>query len=205
MVTDIDRVSELIKQQNRARQRVHADADAKRRHLLTKSLYEMEKAESERGELASAREALRILSTHGAMTPAIAPVLSGMEKLLLDSSLAGSSSRVWLCPREALLNGGDDLLPVFMATLRALRIRPTSSIEGGEGVDVAFVVAQRSWIRPELAALSSICRRYGRRAMCAVAPTGRIEMRDHAFEEFRLEALARLRCTVFAWVFRLVG
>lgn len=200
-----DRISELIQQQNRARRRVHAEADAKRRRLLTSSLEEMEQSDVSRGELGAARDALRRLLAHGTSSPAVAPVLGGLGAFLSVQATFDMVRHDWLCSREALLNGGDDLVPAFTSVLRALRLRSHTSIESGEDGFLTFSVGQRVWLRSELVALASLCTRYSRRAVCAAAPTGAVERTAGAFEEAEVEGVARLRCMWIAWMFRLLG
>jgi len=200
-----DHISDLIKQQNRARQRIHADADAKRRRLLTLSLDEMEQSDVGRGELGAAREVLRRLVAHGSSCPAVAPVLSGLGAFLSAQSSSDSESHIWICSREALLNGGDDLVPAFTSALRALRLRSHTSVESGDGGDLTFSIGQRVWLCPELAALAALCNRYSRRSICAASPTGSVEITAGAFEEANVEGVARLRCLCTAWFFRVLG
>jgi hypothetical protein len=200
-----DRISDLIKQQNRARQRIHADADTKRRRLLASSLDEMEQSDVSRGELGAAREVLRRLGAHGISSPAVAPVLGGLGAFLSAQSTADSESHVWICSREALLNGGDELVPAFTSALSALRLRSRTSVESGDCGDVTFSVGQRVWLRPELAALAALCTRYSRRCVCATSPTGSVELTAGAFEEANVEGIARLRCMISALLFRVLG
>jgi len=204
MSASVDCVGSLIKQQNRARQRTHADADASRRRLLASCLDEVGRSDDGRGDLGAAREALRVLLAHSSTSPAAAPVLAGIGAFFAAQSASPARAQTWHCSREALLNGGDDLVPKFAAALRALRLRPHTSLEAGGGGDVSFSIGRQSWLRAELASLASLSTRYSKRSVRASA-TGSVEPTGDAFEEAGIEGLARVRCVLAAWLCRLLG
>ena len=53
----------------------------------------------------------------------------------------------WRCPREALLNGGDALVPRLLRAFGALRLRPSGSlhVEDGEMGDLKLSIAPGAW------------------------------------------------------------
>ena len=148
MRADEPTLDALLTARNRARRRVHADAEAARRRQLAKLLDELAGSTLSRGDLRAAREALRDLPAPDGSSLAEAPVLLGVAALLRAQAAAPERAlATWRCPREALLNGGDALVPRLLRAFGALRLRPSGSlhVEDGEMGDLKLSIAPGAW------------------------------------------------------------
>ena len=168
-------VQRLVREQNAARARVHADAAAAREAILDRSLASSADDTVE-PDLGAARAAVRkfVRTFDG---PASGPLLCGAAALLRAQSGA-ERLQVWTCDRAALLNGGDAFCEHGVALLRALRVRPSAAlatVEEGRATDqVSWNLQPAAWTSGELRALAALLERSARRLDFGGRATGAV-------------------------------
>ncbi len=204
--------SGLLSLHNAARRRVHADAETRRRRLLEEALVAPTPppaARDARRRLGPARAMLHRLARDADGAPALWPILGG-GAALLRAQAAAKEAQAWRCSREALLNGGDDMVPVLIRTLRdlGLSLGQVRDLEEGEGGDsTEWIIERGAWTRPELAALACVIERLrekcggGNLKTGSVRGLGGVGFEAAAVGDWPSWALM----AVHAWVVRLLG
>ena len=164
-----------IRARNKARQRVHAEAETAREALLSAELRSLRAVEDSPTIGHVMRSHVGPFLSAAGNEPAAGPILMGVATLLSAAATLPTDGCCWYLPRAAVLNGGDKFVVRVMALFAGLGLTSplleASPVADGE---IALEVTSGTWTATELRVFARVFLRHVRRQPFGRSPAGRI-------------------------------